>query len=119
MYKGNKNLTATGFPLKDVKPNFSNRVDPNDDINGGINGRYASNSEERKNPNSQTQGSMLFIQSHLLLLLLVTLSELPLQGSSKKVPRKCCNTLFPLIPSSNPKMNSTKFILLENIQTMG
>ena len=40
------------FKSSDISatPNFSNRVDPNDDINGGINGRYASNSEECKNP---------------------------------------------------------------------
>ena len=40
------------FKSSDISatPNFSNRVDPNDDINGGINGRYASNSEKCKNP---------------------------------------------------------------------
>ena len=40
------------FKLSDISatPNFSNRVDPNDDVNGRINGRYASNSEECKNP---------------------------------------------------------------------
>ena len=57
--------------------------------------------------NSQIQDSILFMQSHLLLLLLVTLSELPLQVSSKKVPCKCCNTLFPLIRFQLPKIMFT------------
>ena len=40
------------FKSSDISaaPDFPNRVDPNDDINGGINGRYASDSEECKNP---------------------------------------------------------------------
>ena len=40
------------FKSSDISatPNFSNRDDPNDDVNGRINGRYASNSEECKNP---------------------------------------------------------------------
>ena len=96
-------------------PDFSNRDDPDD----AINGRSAQNSEECENP-TQPDSSSLACHAKLSIapfigdIIGAAIARLVKEGTPQML-----RSLLPLILLSIKETNVTKPILLENIQTMG